>query len=50
MKPKTTKELAAMEGELDKKNTYMHIFKSDRNLKRETIANKTGKDIIFVYD
>ena len=50
MKPKTDKELKNMEGQLDKKNTYMHLFKSDRNLKRETVAAKTGKDIIFVYD
>ena len=28
----------------------MHLFKSKQNLKRETIAEKTGKNIIFVYD
>jgi len=50
MKGKTTKELAAMQGELGKKNTYMHLFKNDKKARRETIAEKTGKNIIFVYD
>ena len=50
MKPKTDKELKAMEGELDRKNTYMHLFKSDKVNKRESVAEKTGKNIIFVYD
>jgi hypothetical protein len=50
MKGKTIRELEAMKDELDRKNTYMHLFKNDGKLKRETIAEKTGKNIIFVYD
>jgi len=50
MKGKTTRELAAMESTLNKKNTYMHLFKNGDKAKRETIAEKTGRNIIFVYD
>lgn len=50
MKNKNSKELAALEGELYRKNNYMHLFKSDGVNKRETIAEKTGKNVIFVYD
>ena len=28
----------------------MHLFKNDKMLKKETIAEKTGKNIVFVYD
>ena len=47
MKGKTAKELAAMEGQLDQKNTYMHLFKSNNTLGKET-AN--SKETTFVYD
>jgi len=50
MKTKATKELAAMEGELNRKNAYMHLFKNDTTIRKESIAEKTGKNIIFVYD
>jgi hypothetical protein len=49
-KAKVAKELADMQGDLYRKNTYMHIFKNEDKLKKETIAAKTGKNIIFVYD
>ena len=47
---KTLRELEALKDQLDRKNTYMHLFKNDDKLKRETIAEKTGKNIIFAYD
>ena len=50
MHHKGAKELAAMEGQLYRKNNYMHLFKNDKTIKRETIAEKTGKNIVFVYD
>ena len=50
MKTKAVKELTAMEGKLYRKNNYMHLFKNDGTLKRESIAEKTGKNIVFVYD
>ena len=50
MKGKTVRELEAMRDELKNKNTYMHLFKNEEKLKRETIAEKTGKAVIFVYD
>jgi len=50
MKTKATKELKAMEGVLYRKNDYMHLFKNDKTSRRETIAEKTGKNVIFVYD
>ena len=50
MKHKAVKELAAHEAELYRKNNYMHLFKSEGVVKQETIAEKTGKSIIFVYD
>lgn len=28
----------------------MHLFKNDKTLKKESIAEKTGKNIVFVYD
>jgi hypothetical protein len=49
-KGKTLKELEALKDELDRKNTYMHLFKNDDKVKRETIAEKTGKNTVFVYD
>ena len=50
MKGKTDKELKAMEGNLDKKNTYMHIFKNPEKAKREAVAEETGKNIVFAFD
>ena len=49
-KKKTDKELEAMAGTMYKKNTYLHLFKHSDKLKKETMAEKTGKNIIFVYD
>lgn len=34
---KTRAELDALKGELDRKNAYMHLFKHDGVLKKETI-------------
>lgn len=39
-----------MKDQLYRKNNYMHLFKSGQTVKRETIAEKTGKNIVFVYD
>ena len=50
MKKKTLAELEAMKAELEGKNTYMHLFKNEDTLKKETIREKQGKNQIFVYD
>ena len=39
-----------MESSLYQNNNYLHYFKNEQKKKRETIAEKTGKNIVFVYD
>jgi hypothetical protein len=39
-----------MEGKLYQKNNYMHLFKGKETMKRESIAEKAGKNIVFVFD
>ena len=39
-KKKTLAELEAMKAELEGKNTYMHLFKNDDTLKKETVREK----------
>lgn len=50
MKHKAKKELTAMEDQLYRKNNYMHLYKNKDTIRKESIAEKTGKDIVFVYD
>lgn len=50
MTHKTQKELDTMKDKLDLKNTYLHLYKNDDKLRRESILQKSGKDTIFVYD
>lgn len=50
MKGKTDKELKAMENQLNNKNTYMHLFKNEEKAQRETLAEKTGRNIIYAFD
>ena len=50
MKNKTIKELEELKGELERKNAYMHLFKSDGTLKKETIRETQGKNQIYIYD
>lgn len=50
MRHKNAKELKALEGELYRKNNYMHLYKSDKITKKESHLEKTGKNIVFVYD
>lgn len=50
MKHKMEKEMTAMQGLLDRKNNYMHLYKNEATIKKETLAEKTGKNIVFVYD
>ena len=49
-KGKTTKELNEKKDILYQKNTYLHLFKNEEKLRKESIAEKTGKNIVFVYD
>ena len=49
-RPKNLKEMTKMQGKLYDNNTYLNYFKSDDKRKRETIAETTGKNIVFVYD
>lgn len=50
MNHKTQREMDTMKGKLDMKNTYLHLFKNDDKLRRESVLQKSGKDTIFVYD
>ena len=49
-KPKNTAEMQRMKDSLYDNNNYLNFYKNEKKKRAETIAEKTGKNIVFVYD